>query len=136
MMSDYKNSCSVSCILVSDLFLQDIAWYQMAGFFRNSPRFSFGRGLCFVLPAAGCAEGRRGRYGASVEPGWVPWPMLFMAKVTSPSKQPRGWCPFSERPYRGLKTYPDLSIFSCKHLVFHASCCRCNSSTQCCSNLC
>ena len=90
----------------------------MAGFFRNGSHFLFGRGLCFVLPAAGCAEGWREQYDARIEFGWVPWHMLFKFRITSRSKQPRGWCSAFEKPYRGLKTCPSLQFFSCKDFVF------------------
>ena len=57
-------------------------------FFRNkSSLFLFGCGSFLVLPSAAPAGVRRGQYGASVGSGRTPWPILYVVKVTWPSKQ-------------------------------------------------
>ena len=53
--------------------------------------------------------------------------MLYMVKVTEPSKQLRGWGPTFEKPSRGSETYPDLCILSCKDNPLFFSCCNCHN---------
>ena len=83
---------------------------------------------CFLL---------RGPQGGGVDstvqafaPAGLRGPCPTWSKSRKPSKQLRGWAPTSEKPSRGLKTYPDLRTFSCKDFVFLAFCCNCNNNTQ------
>ena len=80
---------------------------------------------CFLLrgPQGGGVDSRV----QALAPAGLRYPCSIWSKSRDPASNRD---PTSGKVSRGLKTYPDLRISSCKDIVFLAFCCKSNNNTH------